>query len=241
MPKETFFNLPDEKRERITAVAIEEFGHNEYADVSISRIVAKAGIAKGSFYQYFVDKEDLYSYLLDLIAQRKTEAFSLDQPDPQHMGIFQYLHWLIRAGVGFELANRELMQVGYRAFNQTGYPKAFAAQVRQESRRFFMRLVATGKEQGDIAPEIDDELAAFIFDAVFTGLGQYLMSVVDSGETFEKTFHGERTLMEHPEVVRIFEQTMELLEHGMGVCRSAPAGAAVTAQERHKGDQEVEA
>ena len=55
------------------------------------------------------------------------------------------------------------------------------------------------------------------------------------------TKDGERTLMEHPEVVRIFEQTMELLEHGMGVCRSAPAGAAVTAQERHKGDQEVEA
>ena len=48
MPKETFFNLPDEKRERITAVAIEEFGHNEYADVSISRIVAKAGIAIGA-------------------------------------------------------------------------------------------------------------------------------------------------------------------------------------------------
>jgi len=101
MPKETFFNLPDEKRERITAIAIEEFGSNDYADVSISRIVARAGIAKGSFYQYFEDKEDLYVYLLDLITEKKKEAFSMDQPDPAHTGIFQYMHWILRSGVQF--------------------------------------------------------------------------------------------------------------------------------------------
>ena len=50
MPKETFFNLPDDKRRRILDVVIDEFADNDYANVSISRIVARAGIAKGSFY-----------------------------------------------------------------------------------------------------------------------------------------------------------------------------------------------
>ncbi len=219
MPKETFFNLPDEKRERITAIAIEEFGSNDYAEVSISRIVARAGIAKGSFYQYFEDKEDLYVYLLDLITQKKMEAFSMDQPDPAHTGIFQYMHWIVRSGVQFELANQELMRVGYRAFNQTGFPKKFAERVQQETRRFFARLVARGKEQGDIAPEIDDALAAFFFETVFTGLGQYLMGRAGS----QAAIHRDRAFMEDPDVVRILEQTMDILERGMGANRTETA------------------
>jgi AcrR family transcriptional regulator len=42
MPKEIFFNLPEEKRERITALAIEEFAENDYDLASISRIVSRA-------------------------------------------------------------------------------------------------------------------------------------------------------------------------------------------------------
>ena len=119
-PKRPFLNLPNKKREFITEIAIEEFANNEYADVSISRLVARAGIAKGSFYQYFEDKEDLYAYLLDLIAQRKMEMFSIERPDPEHIGIFNYLHWMVQTGVQFELAYPELSRLGYRALNTRG-------------------------------------------------------------------------------------------------------------------------
>ena len=53
MPKDTFFNLPEDKRALICKVALEEFGEYTFDQASINRIVAKAGIAKGSFYQYF--------------------------------------------------------------------------------------------------------------------------------------------------------------------------------------------
>ena len=60
MPYETFFNLPEEKRQTIFDILLEEFAENDYNSVSISRIVNRAGIAKGSFYQYFEDKKDLF-------------------------------------------------------------------------------------------------------------------------------------------------------------------------------------
>ncbi|NIV34346.1 MAG: TetR family transcriptional regulator, partial [Anaerolineae bacterium] len=50
MPKDTFFNLPEDKRALICKVALEEFGEYAFDQASINRIVAKAGIAKGSFY-----------------------------------------------------------------------------------------------------------------------------------------------------------------------------------------------
>lgn len=88
MPKETFFNLPEEKRQRILDLAIEEFAHHDYQNASISRIVAEASIAKGSFYQYFEDKADLYRYLLNLIFQEKQRVLATIQPPDPQMGNF---------------------------------------------------------------------------------------------------------------------------------------------------------
>ena len=65
MPTQTFFRLPEEKRERLTAAAWEEFTRVSLAEASINRIVHSAQIPRGSFYQYFADKEDLFFYLLD--------------------------------------------------------------------------------------------------------------------------------------------------------------------------------
>ena len=64
MPSNTFLNLPDDKRERIISAALEEFANNDFRNASITRMVRSLGIAKGSVYQYFKDKKDLYLYLL---------------------------------------------------------------------------------------------------------------------------------------------------------------------------------
>lgn len=64
MPTSTFFRLPEEKRQRLLDAAWAEFIRVRYVDVSINRIIQDAQIPRGSFYQYFADKEDLFYYLL---------------------------------------------------------------------------------------------------------------------------------------------------------------------------------
>ena len=53
MPSTTFFNLPEAKRTIIEAAAIREFAAHGFEGAGVNAIVAGAGIAKGSFYQYF--------------------------------------------------------------------------------------------------------------------------------------------------------------------------------------------
>jgi len=65
MPTQTFFRLPEEKRTRLTEAAWKEFTAVRLADASINRIVRDARIPRGSFYQYFGGKEDLFLLLLD--------------------------------------------------------------------------------------------------------------------------------------------------------------------------------
>ncbi len=67
MIKKTFYNLPEEKRNRIMEAIIQEFSNSSAEKVSINRIVRTAGISRGSFYQYFDDKLDLVEVLIKTI------------------------------------------------------------------------------------------------------------------------------------------------------------------------------
>lgn len=75
MPTSTFFRLPEEKRERLMEAAWEEFTSNSFTDASINRIIHRARIPRGSFYQYFADKEDLFWFLLQDMREYFTGTF----------------------------------------------------------------------------------------------------------------------------------------------------------------------
>ena len=65
MPKETFFNLNSEKRKKIEEAILEEFSKTPIEKASISNIITNANIPRGSFYQYFEDKEDAIKYIIE--------------------------------------------------------------------------------------------------------------------------------------------------------------------------------
>ena len=64
MPTDTFFRLPEEKRQRLMDAAWEEFTAVRFSDASINKIIRTANIPRGSFYQYFSDKDDLFAHLV---------------------------------------------------------------------------------------------------------------------------------------------------------------------------------
>lgn len=75
MPKPTFFNLPENKRKKLIEAAETEFSRVALSQASISNIVKAAGVPRGSFYQYFENKEDAFYYLLDVQAKERKEHF----------------------------------------------------------------------------------------------------------------------------------------------------------------------
>ena len=65
MPKSTFYNLNEEKREKIKKALKKEFTKHNFEKASISNIIEEANIPRGSFYQYFEDKEDALKYIIE--------------------------------------------------------------------------------------------------------------------------------------------------------------------------------
>ncbi|GAB6087544.1 TetR family transcriptional regulator [Alkaliphilus crotonatoxidans] len=65
MPKQTFFNLPELKQSVLIEAAKKEFSRAPLHEACISNIIRYAEISRGSFYQYFNDKEDLFFFVLN--------------------------------------------------------------------------------------------------------------------------------------------------------------------------------
>ena len=176
MPTETFFNLPEEKRQRIERLAIEEFAQHDYHQASISRLVKRADIAKGSFYQYFDDKEELFRYLLGLAAQEKAKFLENALAEDQEGSVFEKLGRLMRQGLNFEFSHPGLAQIGYRAYyGEAPLSPKVLEQLRQGSRQFFLKLIEKGRAEGSVDAKLDPNLIAWLFAVVFNNLGDFLL------------------------------------------------------------------
>ena len=98
MVTSTFHRLDEEKKKRLMDASIHEFSEHTFSEASINRIVKDANISRGSFYQYFTDKEDCYLFLLQVIALEKYILFQgVVQQSPHDSVYDEYLGMLDRS------------------------------------------------------------------------------------------------------------------------------------------------
>jgi AcrR family transcriptional regulator len=111
MPKNTFLNLNREKQNRIVEAAIDEFSSNPYEIASINQIVKNSDIAKGSFYQYFENKEDLYRYIIDICVNEKSEYIKTSLQRVDYMSTFDKLREVYKSMIRFAQDNEKYSSV----------------------------------------------------------------------------------------------------------------------------------
>lgn len=176
MPTETFENLPAEKREKFIDAALEEFANNAYRSASISRITDRAGIAKGSVYQYFLDKKDLYLYLIDLGGKVKLDFLRSKQVEVDWRDFYQGFKSYLLLGTQFEFSGpREIRFVSLlkRALASDIWDESFS-KMKAASQAAITGLVTRARDQGQVRDDIPVELAVFYVNTLLTGLSDYV-------------------------------------------------------------------
>ncbi len=73
MASQTFKNLSLKRQDEILLIAYEEFALKGYESASLSEIIKKCNLAKGSFYRYFSGKKLLYAYLVKDATNKRLE------------------------------------------------------------------------------------------------------------------------------------------------------------------------
>ncbi len=102
MPTVTWARLDGNRRAAVVAAAEAEFAAHGFSRGSLNVIARRAGVAKGSLFQYFADKRDLYAYICDVGSQRvrvymEGQIRELDAGRP----FFEFLTDLLDAWVAY--------------------------------------------------------------------------------------------------------------------------------------------
>lgn len=180
MPKPTFFNLPQGKRDRIVELAIDEFAERPYHEASLSRIVARAGIAKGSIYQYFEHKLDLYRWLVTEEVPRRKRAFI--ERDGASMSAASDLRSFLRgpvlSGIRFLLSDPRVARLAEGLLAPTRDPelRALGREVREAGLGSFRQLLETHPVGAQIRSDVDLDLVVRLLAIV---LGYGMRALVD--------------------------------------------------------------
>jgi|GEM_PF-743995 len=156
MPKDTFLRLKPEKKQRIIDATIKELSEHPFEHVNLANIIRDAGIARGSFYQYFEDKDDLYAYFSSYIGQKKSEIlqdlFDLTKPMP----FISRLKELFLRGFVFAKAYPNLVLAGYNMTQSSIFRDSpIYQQTYQQGITFFEMLIKVDQDQGIIRKDLD--------------------------------------------------------------------------------------
>lgn len=212
MPKETFARLLQEKQNRILTIAANEFAAHPYRVASISRVVRLSGIAKGSFYQYFEDKKDLYRTLVEISSEKKLNLLrEIPSPDPNG-DLFTYFKWQFLSTIIFELRYPDFAQILYRAFvEEVPFPDITEELRRRGTTQFFKQLIAQGIAHGDVAVWVDPDIAAFLLETLFYQFGKYFITRLNLSAADTQ----DQSIFTRPEAQQIIQNLMDILEAGI--------------------------
>lgn len=161
MPKETFVNLKPHKKEKIIEATIKELSLHPYEHVNLANIIRDAGIARGSFYQYFTDKDDLYMFFTMVISEKKSEFFKDIFDMTQDIPFLERFKKIYYRGFEFATAYPELVRAGYNMTQSSLFRESDLYQTSYESGiLFFESLIKEDQRKGRIRSSINARFLA---------------------------------------------------------------------------------
>ncbi|HEU5384185.1 MAG TPA: TetR/AcrR family transcriptional regulator [Ktedonobacteraceae bacterium] len=155
MPNKTFFNLSDEKRRRIVDAALQEFAAHSFNEASINRIIKNADIPKGSFYQYFKNKEDLYLYFLDEVSKKFTDPLLHEKEMHPDANFFEVIKHVNREVLKIKNIRPEYIEIRMRMELDNN---EFIMNIRKKSTEKYIKIIEHDKERGIINPDVDAKI-----------------------------------------------------------------------------------
>ncbi|HPR94614.1 MAG TPA: TetR/AcrR family transcriptional regulator [Syntrophomonadaceae bacterium] len=181
MPKDTFNNLSQEKKKRIFDAAVQEFSVRRFSDASINHIVKNAGIPKGSFYQYFADKEDIYLYMLEGMSKDIHEIIGTQEVSNPKASFFETILQRAEGTIEIGKIRPEYSKIGALTVIDNS---EFILQLLRASNQKYIEMIDRDKQRGIIKPEIDsDVVVKMIYIFVFN---EYLYSGFDATRYLKK-------------------------------------------------------
>lgn len=165
MPKNTFLNLNSNKKKRIMDAAINEFAKKSFQDAKISNIIIMSKIPRGSFYQYFNDKKDVYLYIFEMMGKEKLEILGDSINNPDNMSFTELYRQLFKKGLEFGISRPKYMKIYHKLLmSESDLYEEILGDKKKLTIQYYVSLIEKDKLIGNIRADVDSNaLAHLIF------------------------------------------------------------------------------
>ena len=202
MPTSTFYNLEESKRKQIFDACVDEFSLHTFSEASINQIIKAANISRGSFYQYFADKEDCYMYLLSEMVKEKMEMFKDVVGSNENDTVFDEYEAMFDKAIRWIEVKPKYYQIGSKMDMDNSEFIRKLLKGNLASLDYFASLIRRDQQRGIIRKEIDPviltemlfsinqkALMNFFYNRDFEGMKKHLhhiLEIIRKGSTTEE-------------------------------------------------------
>ena len=179
-----------DRRDQILAAAEKVFEAHGYAAATMDAVAAEAGVAKGSIYNYFKSKHDLFSQIFKELAAG--EMASADELIATSASATEKLAALLNYWPGrleeYQRIGRLVMEFWATAARegQEGEMTPLFRETYARSREMIAAVLAEGAKSGEFNRELDPQLAASLILAILDGVE--VQSILGMGITLDSKF-----------------------------------------------------
>lgn len=187
--KPTFDNISSEKKDKILAVALNEFATKGYESANINTIAKRSGVSVGSLYKYFDSKSDLFlTTVYNGINALETVLAEISESNDD---VMLKLERLVRTAVDYSRKQSDLIKLYYEitAENNAELVRTLSKKMESVAAEVYIDTIITGQKKGEIRRDIDPKMAAFLLDNLIMVI-QFTYTCDYYSERF-KTFAGD--------------------------------------------------
>jgi AcrR family transcriptional regulator len=177
MPKNTFLNLPSEKQEKVIREAIKEFAYKGYEKGNVGEIAKNSNVAKGSMYQYFEDKKDLYIFAVKKAAEISIGDIENTCNAFKAMDIYDYIYKGFKAAWPLLKNERDIFVLLRNVSFQSDIEikNELSKIMLKSSEDIFLQIIEENKVKGFIRKDIDNRLILLYIDGISFKFKSYML------------------------------------------------------------------
>ncbi|NMB87833.1 MAG: TetR/AcrR family transcriptional regulator [Chloroflexi bacterium] len=172
-----FRRLDPERQQAIVAAIYAEAEAHGVSGINVKAVARRAGIAVGSLYQYFNDRDGLLSFALHLTVQVATGTFRGYRRELAALPLRQALLAYLEGGLEWSRQEASFAAFFARAAYQgdPGLAPSLVRPVADEMRAMVTAILDSARERGELRPDLDHEAAGRLVHAMLIAVADPLL------------------------------------------------------------------
>lgn len=167
MPKDTLDKIKPAKREKLLSEAAKLFAQRGFSQADMAELASRAGVAKGSLYNYFESKQDLYIYVCrDGLNRSRQAVYGGLDPD---WDVYRQLEHIFTQGAAFARKHPEYL-ILYLNVSSAGlepFAEKLSLEVEKHTADHLKAVLRRDIQRGLVRPDLQINQSAFWINSLY--------------------------------------------------------------------------